>query len=183
MVSNFKEARFDFPFIIKKKLVLLNFAVPYPELRLSAYNHLGIKLNSNFVKTEELMNVDRSVIAEYKQRFPFILSKAISSTIAKTIAQYKAQKEMGQAGATLGLLYSLMSSNADLRSWHTLPKNVQIASVELSEKLEKNETSELLIYANDDIISRVQIPNNNSSILYIRIPSANAKPSISVFNL
>lgn len=181
MVAEFEEERLDIPaFIVTRTISFVSFSLPKPKLRWEAFPNLYINYGKQQnIRTEILADVDSMFIAEFNRKLPALITKAVSQAITKAIIQYAAYQQDDSGWASLAAtLYTLTTSSADLRSWHTLPKNVQIAKI----KIEKNE--DLIIQNIDGVpIGEVKVPTDTNSIVYIRIPSIMSKPIISVIKL
>lgn len=181
MVAELEELRIDVPaFIASPSINFITFAMPKPKIRTEAFPYLNLSLGNNTnIKTEHLADVDNMFIAEYKRKLPSIITKSVAQTITKTAMQYAARQQNDNGiSSMVTTIYTLTTSSADLRSWHTLPKNVQIAKI----KLEKN--NQLSISSNNNAkIGEATIPTDTNSIVYIRIPSIMSEPVISVIKL
>lgn len=179
MGADFKEFRIDLPvFIATGKVKMVDFAIPQPKLRNSAFDKLSVAFEGDkMVETELLADVDRMFISEYNKKFPAILSQAIAATTAKAVMQYVAQEQMGDLGGISMAVYSMVTASADLRSWYALPKNVQIA------KISNKKGGKLGIYNQAQKITEIEVSGAENVIVYVRIPEANAMPAVSIINL
>lgn len=181
MVADFEELRIDVPaFIVTNTITFVSFAMPRPKVRDGAFPYLYATLDGKEkVRTEILTDVDSIFIAEFKRKLPIIMTRAVAQTITKTTMQYAAYKNEDQAWARiLVAAYTLATSSADLRSWHTLPKNVQLAKL----KIKDSDTLSISIDGGINI-EEIKIPRDRNSIVYIRIPSIMSKPAISVIQI
>lgn len=86
------------------------------------------------VQTRLLANVDAIIATEFRDTYPVIFMRALLAGIVKAAAQYGVQEAFSnqdQAVQSLvliaGLLYQYSMNQADLRTWTTLPKQIQIA--------------------------------------------------------
>ncbi|MCH2133508.1 MAG: hypothetical protein MK116_07145 [Phycisphaerales bacterium] len=80
-------------------------------------------------RTVSLVDMDSVVGSEFKTRLPIIISQEIASAAAKAAATYGMTEGMGDWGTVMGTIYQQASAEADLRSWRTMPKQVQVARV------------------------------------------------------
>lgn len=89
---------------------------------------LAITLGSQPSANTELLTSLRGLMSRaLLDNYPMIFVRETLRLIAKTTATYQAQQ---QGGNLLGLavnVYSILTSQPDLRSWLTLPDNIQIA--------------------------------------------------------
>ena len=73
-------------------------------------------------------------------------------------------------------LFSTLTTHADTRSWTTLPKNFQVARVEMPK-------NGLLSLKLGQTQQEVQIAKNaKNAIVYVRVPTTMSIPSLSVIN-
>ena len=114
-------------------------------------------------------------MAEFKKKLPIIVTKAVTKLTLQTVAQAVAQNEFGDLGGIAMSAYSVMTAGADTRSWYSLPKNVQLA------KIAKKGTKLTLNIGGQDY--KVEVPQKGKSIVYVRVPAAEATPVISVLDL
>ncbi|MEI7816087.1 MAG: hypothetical protein WCI45_02735, partial [Desulfuromonadales bacterium] len=61
-----------------------------------------------------------------KEKAPVIATRQIVRAIAKAAAAAAAKQNLGELGQLAVSVWNLVSENADLRSWLTLPANAQI---------------------------------------------------------
>ncbi len=176
LVANFEEFRIDLPiFIATNQVKTASLALPYPKEREAAYPNITVSNGKQKVTTQLLTDVDSIFIAEFKKKLPVIVSKAVTKLAVQTTAQVIAQREYGDLGGIAAAAYSVMTAGADTRSWYSLPKNVQLA------KINKNGKKLTLMIGGQNI--DVEIPDKGNSLVYVRVPSANAVPVIEVINL
>lgn len=82
-----------------------------------------------------LMDVDRNVKAEYKQRIAGIIAQELASSGIKAVGAYVLRESVKDnsfafiAVAAAGVIAQEVSTSADLRIWRTLPKRIYIARV------------------------------------------------------
>lgn len=79
--------------------------------------------------TEAICDVRTLAVKALKEKVPVIATRQIIRAIAKGVAAAEAKKKMGELGQFATNLWNLVSENADLRSWLTLPANAQIMRV------------------------------------------------------
>ncbi len=98
--------------------------------------YLEIAADGKRVRTSLLANVDAIVATEFRDTYPVIFMRALLAGIVKAAAQYGIQesvKNQDQAIQSLvliaGLMYQYSMNQADLRTWTTLPKQIQIARI------------------------------------------------------
>ena len=179
LVTDLTEFRIDLPvFIATDKVKSASIAIPRPQERNFAYQSLEVSYDDKYgVNTEVLADVDAIFMTEFNKRFPIIVAKSIAKMTVQTVAQAVSQEKLGDWGGIAMSIYSLATTGADLRTWQSLPKNVQIA------RLDKTDSDTLMLKANGQFITAVNVPKEGNSMVYVRIPAFGVPPVVSVFNL
>jgi hypothetical protein len=101
------------------------------------------------VTTQPLVSMDAVIATDFKNEWPGVLTRTLISTglkatiswIANEAARRGTQNLSGNAAIVGGIIrlstyvgtaaYSVATTAADLRTWHTLPKEIQIARIPL----------------------------------------------------
>jgi hypothetical protein len=83
---------------------------------------------------ESIADIDAVVLKEYNMNFPEMMTRIVTSALAKEAASYAAVLAARRAGNGFGIaamaltgFYKYLFNNADTRSWETLPKEVAVA--------------------------------------------------------
>lgn len=76
--------------------------------------------------TEPICDVRALAVKALKEQVPVLAARQIARAVAKGVAAAEARKNMGGFGQFATIIWNLVSENADLRSWLTLPANAQI---------------------------------------------------------
>ncbi len=169
-----KELRFDIPlFLVTNKISYTGIALPTFKERPLAYTHLMVKNGENSSSTKQVASMDKIIKAEFQKRFPTIMTRAITRTVAQSLIQYQLRKEGGLVGGLLGAVYQGFMNRADTRQWKTLPKNFQIARIEL------NSPQLNIVSPAGDRNIKLNVDINKNHIVYIRIPTKNSKEIVS----
>ena len=92
---------------------------------------MRVRAADQYATTQPLARVDAIAARALKEEIPGILTRQILRTTAKYALQKEANKNFGLLGAFATQIYNLVSEQADLRSWLTLPANAQVARVVL----------------------------------------------------
>lgn len=154
-----EELRIDIPlFLVSNKTLYTGIALPKLKNRTSSYSYLMI----NQAKTEVVSDMDRVIKTEFKKRLPLIASEAVASAIVKTIANKELEKQGGLVGSLIGTAFHAITNKADVRSWSALPKNFQVARIEITDKpisIKSDSGKE---------ISSVNASKSKNAIIYIR---------------
>lgn len=133
-------------FVPAKKEVHLAFPVGEGRLfsmALPSYSAMeGTPLNSLIVRdeqgsllgsSEEILNVAELVLKHYQEQIPVLLLRQALRAVAKHRFQEVSQDKMGLAGLFAANVFSLLSERADLRSWLTLPQQIQLVRLSLKQ--------------------------------------------------
>jgi hypothetical protein len=118
------------PFFLPGGLVTLAF----PYYRVPWREHRPVEVltgNIPLGRTELLCNVRGLAIKSLQEKMPILLTRQTVRAVSKFLAQQTAKEKFGALGELGVMAYSVISENADLRSWLTLPENVQILRVSL----------------------------------------------------
>ena len=87
--------------------------------------------NEMLGRTELLCDVRGLALKSLQEKMPILLTRQTVRAVSKFLAQQAAKEKFGAAGQLGMMAFSVISENADLRSWLTLPENVQILRVSL----------------------------------------------------
>ena len=176
-----EEFRIDVPLFIDKRrdrgkardFKYVGIALPRLVFRDEAFPCLMVEAQGQNYKTQQVADMDRIIETEFQKDFKGILTRAIISATSKTVAQFAlSNKGSGktQFASLLVAAYSFATTAADVRIWTTLPKNFQVARLDIPEdRLIK-------ISPPGGQSFKVEIPPCNNSIVYVKIPFRQAKP-------
>ncbi len=165
-----KEIRFDIPvFIFTRGLNYVGIALPTFKENKEAYPFLNVVNGKNSTKTKEVASMDKIIKAEFKKRFPTIVTRAITRTVAQSMLQYQLKKNTGLIGGLIGAVYQGFMNRADTRQWKQLPKNFQIARVELT-----SANLSVLTPRGGKLVELNVNPNKNH-IIFVRVPRYDAE--------
>ena len=165
-----KELRFDIPvFLFTGKLYYTGIALPTFKENKEAFSYISVINGKKIIKTKQVASMDKIIKAEFKKRFPTIMTRAITRTVAQSIIQYQLRKRGGLFGGIVGSVYQGFMNRADTRQWKQLPKNFQIARVELT--LPKLTIST----PRGGKLVEIKINPNSNYMVFLRVPKYNAK--------
>ncbi len=126
-----------------------------------------------------IVSVENIIASEFKTRLPTIITQEIASTVAKAAATYALKEGAGTWGQIVGIIYQAASTSADLRTWRTLPKEVQLVRLPPPADGLLHLTSE-----GGRNLGSVQVTPNESNLVVVTMPSPLAPtPSITVSQL
>ncbi len=122
-------------FLVTNEVQIVPIAVPYLEFSDNYVRTLSISGPRTSAETALLADVDRIVAAEFKAQLPTMITRMIAAAAVKAGVQYGANQAAKQTGdeivqlATMivGAIWATTTNEADVRTWATLPKQVQYA--------------------------------------------------------
>ncbi|WP_345977025.1 hypothetical protein [Sulfurimonas sp. HSL3-7] len=183
------EWRLDVPvWIFSNNLNYVSLALPRMQTRMRAFESYSIALEDEVFPSKLLSDMDRVVMTEFKEEYPAILRRALFSAMTKAFIQYQTQRQMqnseGNAQALWALAsiattaYTIGSAQADTRSWRSLPKRFDLIRLHQPESRKFNiKTSSGLI------LTQVELPSRMPTLVYVKMTTAGAKPSVSIIPL
>ncbi|WP_156792192.1 COG3014 family protein [Desulfotalea psychrophila] len=163
-------------FLVTKDVDYVQIALPkiveqpgaYPNLQVSA---AGKKLGS----TQQIASIDRVVESEFKKEYPYKVTEALISAAIKGTIQYVAEKEAGDLGSILSIVYQAATTHADTRSWTALPKEVQALQIK------KPKCNSITLSAKGMLQPvKVALPKNRFSIVHVRAAGVGSQPTVQV---
>jgi hypothetical protein len=107
-------------------------AFPIYKTTSTRYPALSVLKGADVIgSTEPICRVDCLAVKALKERLPAIITRQTIRSVAKAAAAKEAENKMGAVGWLAVTLYNVVSENADLRSWLTLPAEAQFMKVTL----------------------------------------------------
>lgn len=174
------ELRLDIP-IPSTEVGYVAAAFPQLETNSDFIPYMTVKTNDgNKIESCLLVDMDNVVGSEFSIRLPTIVAQEITSSALKAIATHVATKK--KDNGIFGLIafgYQAASTAADLRSWHTMPKQVQVCRV-LTPK-----DGKLHLYGGRTMnFGTVNVVPNEDNIVVVTLPSSYAvEPAIKAVSL
>lgn len=90
---------------------------------------IGNPSSGTQVLTEQIASVDQIIAVEFQTRMPAMVARTVLSFIGKEVVSKKLRDELDGWGVLLGSLYKAVTNRPDTRSWLTLGKEFQVASL------------------------------------------------------
>lgn len=149
-----------------------------------AYPSIQIAVNNKKISTQNIVDMDRVMKTEFKNRYPAEVTKAVIWMTLNLIAQEVTQRAMGDDNKILGDIAALaigsVSNPVETRTWSSLPKNIQIARFAMP----KNRKIQIFDNTGKKISQEIEISKDTKlALVVVRVPTLNAKPGISVTKL
>ncbi len=133
------ERRFDLPIVFfssQSRIPYLGVAFPTLKTADQFLPSLSVQADGKQVQTKPLADMDAIIAKEFEKDYPIELSRAISGALAKGGLQYlatdsvRSEDDTTRAIVAVGAgLLAQMTTRADLRSWATLPKQIQFCKM------------------------------------------------------
>lgn len=162
-------------------------AIAFPRLRKVGMDeqYLMITAGPKTYQTRILANMDAIVAREFKNDLPTIITRAVISATVKAAANYAADEaarhsnEFVRIGTQISMLaYQAVTNEADLRTWRTLPKYVELASFPTPSEGVIN-----LSLPQGTPIPSVRVNPAKSTLVWVRCPSIMAPCVVRTFEL
>ena len=128
--------------------------------------------SSETVRTGIVADMDGILAQEYTMRLPGMITRIVLNTAVKEVGSYFAVKAASQADPIAGLItfigvsaYKALVNTADTRTWEILPKEFQIAQIEMPADRKVTVTPEGMSPV------AVNIPQEASSaVIFVNVP-------------
>jgi hypothetical protein len=102
-------------------------AFPFYSDRWNPPSSLELVANSQLLgRTEPLCDFRALAVKALKEKVPVIATRQIIRAAAKGATTRKLEKDAGPLAGFFSMIWNIVSENADLRSWLTLPATAQI---------------------------------------------------------
>ncbi|CAI6145216.1 MAG: hypothetical protein SPLUMA1_SPLUMAMAG1_01844 [uncultured Sulfurimonas sp.] len=126
--------------------------------------------------------MDRVIQTEFAKSYDAIVRRAILSTATKTAINYAIQEQTKDNNSGLAAfvsvpsaIYQVASTQADTRSWTTLPKEFQLA------RFKRPKNGNISITASNNLlIKNIQLPVSQHTLIYVKIATLNAQASVKI---
>jgi len=186
MAPSLDQVRIDIPIIVTAVSYV---GVSFPKLHFhpEGIPYLFLQSTGNQQqKTERVVSMDAVITREFKNNLPSILGKAIAAAVTKTVAATAANlaaKEADNVWVSLAVqattaAYQLATNVADTRSWQTLPKEIQIARIDMPK-----ERTVQLSTPDSTWRQEVTLIPGDVVVVYVKSPLSPATLSIQQFKL
>lgn len=186
----FDEYRLDLPmYLVSDKVLYSGIALPEFRQGQSAGGH--ILVGQAATKTVALTDMNRLAGLEFENSYDGVVTKAVVSTLIKTVAQYAANKEIDRQvdnkkmDPLAGLLLQIgtavtqeATTKADIRSWRNLPNTIQICI------MARPASGALPLFtATREPVGSVEMPEEGNYLVLVKAASPQAGPVFYVTKL
>jgi hypothetical protein len=186
----FDEYRLDLPmYLVSDKVLYSGIALPEFRQGQSAGGH--ILVGQAATRTVALTDMNRLAGLEFEKSYDGVVTKAVVSTLIKTVAQYAANKEIDRQvdnkkmDPLAGLLLQIgtavtqaATTKADIRSWRNLPNTIQICI------MARPASGALPLFtATREPVGSVEMPEEGNYLVLVKAASPLARPVFYVTKL
>ena len=162
------------------------FAASFPVLKFQPNYPNGAQVNSGgkTYQTEIISDMDRVIAQEFRDHESLIISQAILAAATKAATLYVARSQAKDGSSTqalidiFGIFYQAITNQPDLRTWLTLPKQIQGIRVPMPE-------DRILSLGFSESNQKVEVPlvDGKIVVVHIRVTATAVNPVIQQFAL
>jgi hypothetical protein len=172
-----EEFRVDLPlFLVTNQVRYVGIALPKLVPGRQAYSNLMVNAGGKEYRTELVADMEHVIQTEFNKDFQGTLTRAIVSASVKAAAQYAIEQQNNDSAgksflAIATAVYSYATTAADVRIWTTLPKDFQVARLQIP--ADRN----IAIFSPEGVkLLDINIAPCNNAIVYVKMPFKTAKP-------
>ena len=124
--------------------------------------------------------MDRVIKTEFASSYSATVQRAILSAATKAAISYTLNEKSSNSDAAVLMkiataIYTVASTKADTRTWSTLPKEFQLA------RFSRPKNGKLSIVLPNKIpIKKLNLPDRDNILIYVKIATPYAKASVKV---
>ena len=157
------EERFDIP-LPYQEISYIGAAIPVLNFQATPLKSLGVfSEERNITQTKLLSDMDGIIANEFSNGLQSVILHTAMAAALKATAQYQLEKNFGSLGRIGGALYSMTTTQADLRSWISLPKQFQFARFP-----RPSSPAVYLRTADRTINTKVDLPESDIILIYAK---------------
>ncbi|MDS1311422.1 COG3014 family protein [Marinobacter xiaoshiensis] len=178
-----RESRLDVPLILLhgNQQVPAYFGIALPEYaeRPAIPGSIGVSDASGQVATtERISDMGKVFRTEMKERFPWVLARAVTSAIGKAVLQKEAADQFGPIGQLFATVLTVATTQADLRSWQALPNHWQAA------RIDRPDDGRLTLLGHrGEVLGNLDVPQQPFTLVYVKRPTAQAPATVIIMDL
>jgi hypothetical protein len=178
-----EESRIDVPLFIAtdgRGPLYFSIALPRYVSRPAVPGYLKVLDNSGSgtAETERISTMGTVINTELQERFPGVLARAVTSATLKAVLQTQAAEHLGIFGQLGAAIFTVATTQADLRGWQALPNHWQAARVE-------RPLNGALTLAQSDgrPLGTLRLPEQPFTLVYVKRPTAMAPATVITIDL
>ena len=165
------EMRLDVPlFLLNSNVMFFNIALPNLDSGKRFYSTYYLSTDSrDSINSFELVNVESMISNEFSIEIPYIIITSIISSTYKAYLQSVLSENLGPIGGIGGMIFSAISTNADIRNSRILPLRFLAMRVENKEQVFRlfGDSRFLYSFVMDRDCKKLCL--NKDNIIYIRV--------------
>lgn len=178
-----EEVRFDIPLPVSHKdnaqIVFAVVALPRYRDRTAVPGHLLVAGGEGEpAVTEPMASMGQVIQTELQARFPGVLIRAVTAAVLKGMLQVEAAESMGALGQFGAILYTVSTTQADLRGWQAMPDHWQVARVD-----RPADGQLTLADSRQGVLGTLALPPWPFTLVYIKRPTAGSAATAMVLDL
>jgi hypothetical protein len=124
---SWKSVNISLPIPINKEVIVTSLSFPVVQPDNWVFVPSALNVGGNSLPVETIVNVDALAKRQLKDQLPGIIGRSAIRAVLKGAAQYEASKKAGKFAGLLASGATVVSEQADERSWRSLPARVSIA--------------------------------------------------------
>ena len=158
-----EEVRIDIP-LPAKEVSYVGAAFPKLTFQPAAFHRLYISNDrERIAETVILSSMDSIIAQEFQNQLDLVIAKTLLTAGAKAAAQYGLEKNFGEIGRFAGTVFSIATTQADLRTWISLPKQFEFA------RFPRPDTSSLFLSSeNGNVKTKIELPESEITLIYVK---------------
>jgi len=169
-----KEFRVDIPLLaVTDEVSYFGAAFPTMEVHFDWVPALQIESQGEVLGTTlPICSMDSVVATDFQNEWPIIVTKTLVSAGTKALASYLAKEAVKDSGSDAALfmniataIYQAAVNKADLRTWSTIPKEIQVAAVPLPE------SRILRLVPSNNTATPVEVPLTDDPVQVVHVRS------------
>lgn len=179
-----EEIRIDIPlFLLSSNVSYVGASFPKLRFHKDSSLPLRVTVNNELHESEVLSSLESVIALDFKNEWPVILTKTLTSTATKALAAYTLEQSVSDQGfmaqlavKAMVIAYQASMNRADLRSWMTLPRETRYCRFETP----KDRLVEISVNGFTEVVG---IEPGHISVIYIHGISPTTPPQIAQFTL
>ena len=151
------ENRIDMPFMTDNGMTVISLALAEPVFWDGATPIDG---------AVQIANIDALFMTEFTQYSVNAALRAFAAATSRAMLQSAMYNSNSDAAPLLGLIstiYSVSTTDAEVRSWPTLPQTISVL------RTKNDHSGHLDITSHGDVVATAEIPKNGNCLVYVRI--------------
>ncbi|WP_404364574.1 COG3014 family protein [Marinobacter sp.] len=130
------------------------------------------------VETERISDMGTVINTEVKERLSGVIARAVTSATIKAVIQNEAAEQFGALGQIGAAIFSIATTQADLRGWQALPNHWQAV------RMDRPDSGTLtLAQSSGSVSGTIQVPDQPFTLVYVKRPTVLAPATVITMDL